>query len=184
MSGWHDAKEVPEPNRRIAVIWNTTHSAFPRSLSKLSQVGRTTLHKSVNEAQAVFRSDNYAEVKPSDNPENGYYIGPRYTAVISWRYLEEPAKITVEPVLTEEGAEALFTPTTAKAKGGYRAQVHFQGTVVWEGDEVYKDDPNYDQGAYEDGENPRGQSGHEKATNAAAKAVEQAVESLFTKIKV
>lgn len=86
--------------------------------------------------------------------------------------------------LDREGATALFKASTAKAKGGYRAIVEFNSVVVWEGSEVYADDLNYKEGNYEDGGADVGTSGLQKAQKAADSAVEQAVEALFSKVKV
>ena len=129
--------------------------------------------------KSVFRPDNYDAI----NQEDGYYIGAGYNAVTGWRYIDGP--IPVQSLISDkEGAKKMFVATTVKAKGGYRAQVTFNQVVVWEADTVYADDDNYKAGDYEDNTPGVGTSGQEKAQKAAAKAVDQAVEALFAKVKV
>jgi hypothetical protein len=105
---------------------------------------------------------------------------------ITMRYIPAPDPIKYQNITSKEflreGA-SMFTPTTVKAKGGYRAQVQYQGSVVWESTTVHADDENYVQADYDDGVRGKGQSGQDKAHTVAVNAVNTVVEDLFSKIK-
>lgn len=87
---------------------------------------------------------------------------------------------------TEEEGAKLFTATTVKAKGGFRAQVTYNtsGKVVWESTEVYADDDNFQAEDYDDGVRGQGKSGQTKAQEAAASVVDKVVEGLFDNVQV
>jgi len=84
---------------------------------------------------------------------------------------------------TEEAGK-LFKANTSKAKGGYRAIVEYNGTVVWESDQVYTDDDNFQAADPDMGVKQVGDTGMNKAAKAAQSAINQVVESLFAKVTV
>lgn len=85
---------------------------------------------------------------------------------------------------TTEDAKRMFTATTVKTKGGYRAQVIFNNKVLWESTTVHEDDTDVKRwnDDIEEWEG-KGVSGEAKAKKAAEAAIEQVVEGLFAKIK-
>lgn len=78
-----------------------------------------------------------------------------------------------EPVITLEQKEAMFTTHTAEIKAGVVGQVKFEGKIVWESEPFEKGE--YDSGA-------DNYPGVLAANNAAVKAKQDAVESLFVGI--
>lgn len=178
---WHNASEVPEPGRRVQVQWNDRHGAWANVTSKLSVIGRTTSHRRNDRYQTVFQAENHLIVKPGSSPDGGYFIGPSQSVVLRWRYLDgyvtyDYTKVVKDVYAHISEGEPMFSPTTVQAKGGYRAQVTYNYKVVWESTEIYQDDPNF-------GSDNNAVGGQTKAQNAAQKAVDQAVGSLFSNVQ-
>ena len=181
---WHSKRELPEAGTRVEVMWPQIGAPRKGDGTNWSTKGRILHHRMNNSKAVVYCPDDYT------NQNEGWFIGGAYSAIEQWRYIYEidAPQVNMWPKQVihtdKEGAKKLFVATTVKAKGGYRAQVTFNSVVVWEGDEVYKDDEHYQQGDYEDGVKDTGVGGQQKAQKAAQKAVDQAVEALFAKVKV
>lgn len=117
----------------------------------------------------------------------GIWQGSTHTYISTGQKPVNPVVVNGNSIVSkeflQEGA-SVFTATTAKAKGGYRAQVVYQSNqkVVWESSEVYADDDDYQQEDYDDGVRGKGKSGQTKAQEAAASVVDKVVEGLFDNV--